>query len=53
MDDDQTQNTPTPPPEASEPATVVAEPDSAQPTGSDTANTPPIAPESPTNAPAQ
>jgi hypothetical protein len=49
QDDDQSQDVATPPPLAdSAPAPV--EPVSAQPTGSEPANTPPIAPESPINA---
>jgi hypothetical protein len=51
MDDDQTQNTPTLPPEVPGPVSTPVEPDSVQTAGSDTANTPPTAPESPTNAP--
>jgi hypothetical protein len=49
MDDDQTQNTPTPA-DSPEPATAPVEPDSGQTTGSDTPNMPPEAPESPINA---
>jgi hypothetical protein len=47
---DPTDDAPTPPPANSpEPAPAAVEPDSGQPTGSDPANTPPIAPESPIN----
>ena len=49
-----TADTPTPPP-ANSPdlASAAVEPDSGQTTGSDTANMPPEAPESPINAPSQ
>jgi hypothetical protein len=50
QDDDQSQDVATPPPPADSAPTAV-EPYSDQPTGSDHANTPPTAPESPINAP--
>jgi hypothetical protein len=51
MDDDQMQNTPTPPTDSPKPAPASIEPVSDQTTGSDPADTPPTAPESPINAP--
>jgi hypothetical protein len=50
MDDDQiTPNEPVEGTTVPEPASAPVEPDSGQPTGSDTSNTPPTAPESPIN----
>jgi hypothetical protein len=49
MDDQNTPSEPVENTEAQEPAPAAVEPVSAQPTGSDTANTPPTAPESPIN----
>jgi hypothetical protein len=51
MDDQTTPSEPVEETEAPEPAPTAVEPDSGQTTGSDTANTPPIAPESPINTP--
>jgi hypothetical protein len=48
QDDDQTSDV-TPPADSSEPAPAAIEPDSGQTTGSDPADTPPTAPESPIN----
>src|ERR1035437_4984432 len=49
MDDQNTSSEPAEETKVPESAPVPVEPDSDQPTGSDTANTPPIAPESPIN----
>jgi hypothetical protein len=49
MDDQNTPSEPVGETEVPEPAPAAVEPDSGQTTGSDTANMPPIAPESPTN----